>query len=217
MTSAESRPRVLEALRSNIETVSQGHVGTGLVGAQWLMRTLTDNGLGDVAYQIATQKTYPGLGYMVEQGATTVWELWNGNTADPAMNSANHVMQIGDVGVWMYEYLVGIRADPEKPGFQHVFIHPYTTGDLTFVKGSHKSLYGTISSSWTRRDGKFTLDISVPPNTSASVWVPAKQAETVMESGRAAGNAPGVKLSRLEAGSVVFETGSGTYHFESAL
>ena len=81
------------------------------MGAQWLMRTLSDNGQADLAYRIATQKTYPGWGYMVEQGATTVWELWNGNTADPAMNSGNHVMQIGDLAVWMYEYLAGIRTD----------------------------------------------------------------------------------------------------------
>ena len=109
----------------NIEQKSDGHVGTGLVGAQWLMRTLTDNGHADLAYKIATQKTYPGWGYMVEQGATTIWELWNGNTADPAMNSGNHVMQIGDLAVWMYEYLAGIRTDPEKPGFRHAIIHPY--------------------------------------------------------------------------------------------
>ena len=75
---------------------------------------------------------------MVEKGATTIWELWNGDTADPAMNSGNHVMQIGDLAVWMYEYLAGIRSDPEKPGFKHIIIHPYPAGDLTFVKASHQ-------------------------------------------------------------------------------
>ena len=79
---------------------------------------------------------------MVEQGATTVWELWNGDTADPAMNSGNHVMQIGDLAVWMYEYLAGIRADPDKPGFRHAIIRPYPAGDLTFVSGTHKTMYG---------------------------------------------------------------------------
>ncbi len=103
-------------------------MGTGLVGAQWLMRTLSDNGHADLAYKIATQKTYPGWGYMVEQGATTIWELWNGDTADPAMNSGNHVMQIGDLAVWMYEYLAGIRSDPEAPGFRHAIIRPYPGG-----------------------------------------------------------------------------------------
>ena len=83
---------------------------------------------------------------MIEKGATTIWELWNGDTADPAMNSGNHVMQIGDLGVWMYEYLAGIRPDPDKPGFQHVIIRPYPVGDLTFVKASHQSMYGLIAS-----------------------------------------------------------------------
>ena len=215
MVPEDNRPTVLQALQNNIETVSHGHVGTGLVGAQWLMRTLTDNGLGDTAYEIATQKTYPGLGYMVEQGATTVWELWNGNTADPAMNSANHVMQIGDMGVWMYEYLAGIRADPEKPGFQHVLIHPYTTGDLTFVKGSHPSMYGVIKTAWTRNNGKFTLTVTVPPNATASVWIPTKDAAQVTESGHPAGAADGVKFVRMEAGSAIYDTGSGTYRFEA--
>ena len=128
-------------------------MGTGLVGAQWLMRTLSDNGHADLAYKIATQKTYPGWGYMVEQGATTIWELWNGNTADPAMNSGNHVMQIGDLAVWMYEYLAGIRSDPEKPGFRHAIIRPYPAGDLTFVKASHKTMYGPIVASWKRGGG----------------------------------------------------------------
>src|SRR5450756_252858 len=97
MVPEDFRPAVVETLVRNIEQKSDGHIGTGLVGAQWLMRTLSDNGQADLAYKIATQKTYPGWGYMVEQGATTVWELWNGNTADPAMNSGNHVMQIGDL------------------------------------------------------------------------------------------------------------------------
>ena len=97
---------------------SDNHVGVGLVGAQWLMRTLSDNGRADLAFTITTQKTYPGWGYMVEKGATTVWELWNGDTADPAMNSGNHVMQIGDLGLWMYEYLAGIRTDPRTAGIQ---------------------------------------------------------------------------------------------------
>ncbi len=89
------------------------------------MRALSDNGRPDVAYTIATQKTYPGWGYMVEKGATTIWELWNGDTADPAMNSGNHVMLVGDLGIWLYEYLAGIRPDPEQPGFKHILIRPF--------------------------------------------------------------------------------------------
>ena len=136
------------------------------------MRTLSDNGRADVAYEIATQKTYPGWGYMIDKGATTIWELWNGDTADPAMNSGNHVMQIGDLGVWLYEYLAGIRSDPEIPGFKHVLIRPYPAGGLTFVKASHASMYGLIRSAWKREQGRFTLDVTIPPNTTATITMP---------------------------------------------
>jgi alpha-L-rhamnosidase len=209
MVPADFRQAVVDSLVNNIQTRSDNHVGTGLVGAQWLMRTLSDTGHADLAYQIATQKTYPGWGYMVEQGATTIWELWNGNTADPAMNSGNHVMQIGDLAVWMYEYLAGIRADPEQPGFRHALIHPYPAGDLTFVKASHKSMYGTVASSWKRDKGQFTLDVTVPPNTTATVWVPAKDPAGVTESGRR------MKPARTEVGYAVFEVASGSYAFRS--
>jgi alpha-L-rhamnosidase len=213
----DNRESVMATLVRNIERVSHGHVGTGLVGAQWLMRTLSDNGRSDIAYEIATQKTYPGWGYMVEKGATTVWELWNGDTADPAMNSGNHVMQIGDLAVWMYEYLAGIRSDPEKPGFQHILIKPYPAGDLTFVKASHRSMYGTIASSWKRGRGAFALEVTIPANTSATVWLPAKDAAAVTESGKPADRAKGVRFLRAEGDRAVFEVESGTYSFHAAL
>jgi alpha-L-rhamnosidase len=215
MAPAESRAPVLASLARNITEVTHGHVGTGLVGAQWLMRTLSENGLSDLAYEIATQKTYPGWGYMAEKGATTIWELWNGDTADPAMNSGNHVMQIGDLAVWMYEYLAGIRTDPEQPGFRHAVIHPYPAGDLTFVKASHQTLYGTLASTWKRDAKGFTLDIQVPPNTTATVWVPAKDAGTVTESGKPAAKAAGVKFVKSENGAALFEVGSGSYSFQT--
>lgn len=215
MTPPESRGPVLASLAHNIEDVTHGHVGTGLVGAQWLMRTLSENGRSDLAYEIATQKTYPGWGYMVEKGATTIWELWNGDTADPAMNSGNHVMQIGDLAVWMYEYLAGIRSDPEQPGFRHVILHPYPAGDLTFVKASHDGPYGRIASSWKRDPKGFTLDVTVPPNSAATVWVPTKDASAVMESGKPAAKAAGVKFLRAEDGAAVFEVQSGSYSFRA--
>ena len=217
MVPPENRESVVASLVRNIDQVSRGHVGTGLVGAQWLMRTLSDNGHAGIAYEIATQKTYPGWGYMVEKGATTIWELWNGDTADPAMNSGNHVMQIGDLAVWMYEYLAGIRSDPQKPGFQHVLIHPYPAGDLTFVKASHRSMYGTIASSWKRDRGSFLLDVTIPANTTATVWLPAKDSAAVTESGKPANGARGVKFVRAEGDRAVFEVESGTYSFRGAL
>jgi alpha-L-rhamnosidase len=200
-----ARQALLDHLVARIERESRGHVGTGLVGAQWLMRTLSDNGHADLAYRIATQRDYPGWGYMIEKGATTIWELWNGDTADPAMNSGNHVMQIGDLGTWMYEYLAGIRSDPERPGFRNVVIRPYLAGDLTFVKASHATLYGRVATEWRRQQGGLTLRVTIPPNATATVWVPAKG--PVAESGKP------VSPQRTENGAAIFEIGSGTYIF----
>src|SRR5581483_7639609 len=124
----EIRQRVFDHLVRKITEETKGHIGTGLIGGQYLNRVLSDNGRPDLAYVIATQRDYPSWGYMVEQGATTIWELWNGDTADPAMNSGNHVMLVGDLVVWMYEYLAGIRGDPEKPGFKHIILKPQPVG-----------------------------------------------------------------------------------------
>jgi len=179
------------------------------------MRTLSENGRADLAYKIATQTTYPGWGYMIGKGATTIWELWNGDTADPAMNSGNHVMQIGDLGVWLYEYVAGLRPDPEHPGFKHAILRPYPIEDLTFVKASHKSMYGTIRSNWKRENERFVLDVSVPANTTATVFVPNKDGAKVTESGQAADTAKGVKWVRNENGMAVYDVASGNYSFAS--
>lgn len=204
MVPSEDRERVFQRLVEKIEKESDNHVGVGLVGAQWLMRTLSDNGRPDVAFAIATQTTYPGWGYMVEKGATTIWELWNGDTADPAMNSMNHVMQIGDLAVWMYEYLAGIRPDAGKPGFRHIHIRPVPVEGLSYVKATHRSLYGPISSSWTRTGGRLQLEVTIPPNTTATICVPS--AGKVSEAG-------GLAPARVEKGCTLFETGSGSYRF----
>jgi alpha-L-rhamnosidase len=211
------RERVFTHLVRKITDETQDHIGTGLIGGQWLMRVLTAGGRADLAYTIATQKTYPSWGYMVEKGATTIWELWNGNTADPAMNSGNHVMLVGDLGIWLYESLAGIKPDPEQPGFRHIIMRPEPVGDLQFVKGSHRSPYGLIASDWQKQGGVFRWNITVPLNSTATVYVPAKTVESVSESGKPVALAQGVKLLRMEKGRAVFEVGSGNYSFESRL
>ena len=163
MAPAENRAALLGQSGQQHRAETNGHVGTGLVGAQFLMRTLTENGRADLAYQIATQPTYPGWGYMVAKGATTVWELWNGDTADPAMNSGNHVMQIGDLGVWMYEYLAGIRPDAANPGFRHILIHPYPAGDLTFVGVARIDVRQDRHLLEARRRRHSRLAVTIPP------------------------------------------------------
>jgi alpha-L-rhamnosidase len=217
MVPEQDRQKVSEALVRKIEEQNKGHIGTGLIGGQWLMQVLSDNGRPDVAYEIASQKSYPSWGYMVSKGATTIWELWNGDTANPAMNSGNHLMLVGDLITWCYENLAGIRPDPQQPGFKHIIMRPTAAGDLTFVKASHKSPYGEIVSDWKRDGDRFAWNVTVPVNTTATVYVPADGAASVKESGRPAGEGPGIKYLRAEAGVVVYEIGSGSYHFVSSL
>jgi alpha-L-rhamnosidase len=211
------RPRVFNHLVSKIEGESKGHVGTGLIGGQWLCRVLTEGGRPDLAYRIASNTTYPSWGYMVEKGATTIWELWNGDTANPAMNSGNHVMLLGDFIIWLYEDVAGIRADPKQPGFKHIIMQPHPVGDLTFAKASYQSMQGRIASDWKIEDSTFDWKIAIPPNTTATVFVPAKDASSVTESGQPAAEAKGVKFLRMENDRAVFEVASGNYAFRSRL
>ncbi|HEX3626713.1 MAG TPA: family 78 glycoside hydrolase catalytic domain [Verrucomicrobiae bacterium] len=203
------RERVFNHLVDKIENDSHGHIGTGLIGGQYLMRVLTENGRPDLAFEIASQKDYPSWGHMIEHGATTIWELWNGDTADPTMNSGNHVMLVGDLVIWFYEDLAGIKSDPAQPGFKHIIMSPTPTGDLTWVKASHLSPYGKISSEWHSDEGKFDWQVEIPANATATAYVPATGSENI--------KSDGVKPIRFGNGRAVFELGAGKYHFISEL
>ena len=195
----DMKAKVFAHLVDKIENETHGHIGTGLIGGQYLNRVLSDNGRADLCYTIATQKDYPSWGYMVEQGATTIWELWNGNTADPTMNSGNHVMLIGDLVVWFYEYLGGIA--PVSPGFKTIKLQPHPVGDLTFVKATHNSPYGLISSEWHKDGNKFDWQIAIPANATATVIVP--------------GGKPGRITCNGKAANATLTLGSGKYHIVS--
>lgn len=194
-----------------------GHVSTGLVGIRHLMRGLTYYGRADIAFRLATNRDYPSWGYMDEKGATTIWELWNGDTADPAMNSGNHVMLLGDLIVWYYECLAGIRNAPGSAAFKEIVLKPYPVEGLDRVDASYRSVRGPIVSRWTKSEGRFAWEVSVPANASATVHVPGRDAASVKEGGIAAGRAKGVKYLRTEPGYTVFEVGSGTYRFTAPL
>jgi len=209
------RPAIFRHLERKIVEETHEHVGTGLIGGQWLMRTLTRNGRVDLAYKLATQKTYPSWGYMIEKDATTIWELWNGDTADPAMNSHNHVMLVGDLVIWMYEHLAGIASDPDRPGFKHVLMRPEMPGDLAWVRAVHRGPYGEIVSHWRRDEGRFEWDVVIPPNSSATLWVPAGNGE-LREGGEPIARRDGIRFLRREGDRIVLEIGSGSYHFESS-
>jgi len=192
-----------------------GHVSTGLVGAQWLMRGLTDNGRPDIALKIATNRTYPSWGYMAEKEATTIWELWNGDTGDPGMNSGNHVMLLGDLLVWYYEYLGAIKA--AEPGFKKIEMKPCIPEGLDYVNASYHSVYGVIKSTWKKEGAKFVWKITVPCNTTAEVYVPAKASSEVTENGKPLSEAAGVSFVGMKEDYAVFEVGSGEYEIHQTL
>ena len=168
---------VFENLVERTEDMHEGHVSTGVIGIQFLMRTLTGHGRGDLALKIATNDTYPSWGYMVRNGATTIWELWNGNTADPAMNSGNHVMLLGDLIIWEYECLGGLKA--LEPGYKKIQLKPYPIDGLDFVNCSYESVSGRIESNWRRDGNRFEWNITIPANTEAEVWIPNKSGHKI--------------------------------------
>lgn len=192
--------------------LSTGFVGTGLLNP-----VLSSAGRTDVAYKLLTQDKFPSWLFSVKHGATTIWERWNGWTpdegfGDPGMNSFNHY-SFGAVGEWMQSVVGGIDTDPAQPGFKRIIVHPQTGGGLTHARATYKSIRGEVISIWTKQDGRFTLNVTVPANTTAEVWVPSADASSVMEGEKAASEADGVRFLRQEAGSAVFEVGSGSYRF----
>jgi hypothetical protein len=210
--------KYIEKLIYNIEEKTEvqhkGHIPVGLVGAEFLMRTLTEYGKSGLAYQFATEEEYPGWGYMVNNGATTIWELWNGNTANPAMNSGNHVMLLGDFNIWLFENLGGIK--PSNPGFKKIEMKPVIAGDLTWVKASHKSPYGPIESDWKIEDGIFSWKVVVPVNTTAIVYVPASSVKDVKMDSKPVKQSKSAIINGLENGYAIIEIGSGKYEFTSS-
>ena len=162
--------KVVESIIDKTMNECGGHVSTGVIGIQQLMRCLTEYGHGDLALKIASNDTYPSWGYMYRSGATTIWELWNGNTADPAMNSGNHVMLLGDLILWEYEYLGGIRA--LEPGYSKIQLKPYPIEGLDFVNCTYNSVSGRIESNWKREGNRFEWDFVIPANTTAEVCLP---------------------------------------------
>ena len=151
--------------------VDEGAITTGVIGTGWLMHALTKMGRSDVAWMLAANKNYPSWGYMAEHGATTIWELWNGDTASPKMNSGNHVMLLGDLLSWLYEDIAGIRA--AEPGFKHIDMSPdFSVDEIDNIDASYQSIYGTIVSRWKKEHGQLQWHVEIPANTKATLRLP---------------------------------------------
>ncbi|MCU0785910.1 MAG: glycoside hydrolase family 78 protein [Verrucomicrobia bacterium] len=206
----ELRPAILRKLEECIRVTRKGHLDTGMLGTYFLMNYLAEIGRDDLLWLVVTQKDYPGWGYMLEQGATTWWEQWNGYYSQ--IHSC-----FTSLDGWFYQGLAGIRPDPVAPGFKQIIIKPAVVGDLTWVKCHHDSPYGLIGSNWQREGGILTLAVTIPANTAATVHVPAKDAAGVTEFGKPAAQVVGVKFLRMENNAAVYAVGSGTYHFQSTL
>jgi alpha-L-rhamnosidase len=204
-----NKARVLSNLVAAVEK-SNDHIDTGILGAKYLLNALLENGRADVAYRIASQKDLPSWGWWIEQGATTLWEQWNGS------ESRNHIM-FGDISAWFYKALAGINPDPAAPGFKHFTIKPNVVGGLTSAEASYDSVRGRIVSDWKTKEGRLDLTVTVPTNTSATVYVPAADSASVKEGGKPAADAEGVSFLRVEDGRSLFEVGSGTYRFTAPL
>jgi alpha-L-rhamnosidase len=194
-----------------------GHMSTGFHSTYRMMLELSRAGRSDVAYELINATSFPSWGYSIENGATTIWERWDGYVKgrgfqDKGMNSFNHYA-IGAVAEWMYRVILGINNDDEHPGYEQFVIHPVPGGGLTWVKGSYRSIRGTIESGWRVDGATFTEDVTIPANTSATVYVPSKDAERITESGVPARQSPGVQFVRMDGDAAVFTVQSGTYRF----
>jgi alpha-L-rhamnosidase len=199
-------PALVDHLVKDIESRNWS-LSTGFLGTPFLLSALSDNGRTDVAYRLLLNETYPSWGYMLSKGATTWWERWDGDKGDPSMNSYNHYA-FGSVMAWVYRYVAGIDAIPDAPGFREIVIHPRLDSRITSARGEYDSVYGKIVSDWNGiPSGPFHLKVTIPPNTSANVFLPATAGALVTESGKSV-------AARAESGSYIVQIGSGSYEFE---
>jgi len=195
------------------------HLSSGFLGIPILLPTLTDMGRSDIAYRIIQNTTFPSWGYSIEQGATTIWERWNSYSKDRGfgdvkMNSFNHY-SLGACGEWMFRSMLGIETD--GAGFKKITMKPELGEGITWAKGHYDSIHGRIGSDWKIENKTFHWNITVPANTSATVYLPAMDAAAVTESGKVVSQADGVEFLRMEKDRAVYQVSAGSYGFVSPL
>jgi len=191
------------------------HPAVGFIGVPRLLPGLHEAGRDDVACRLLFQPTYPSWLFMVKNGATTMWERWNTfipgkGFEEPGMNSFNHVVW-GCVGDYLYGMIGGIRA--ETPGYKLIRIQPVISKELTWARTSYDSIRGRVSTAWNAEGGRLRLNVTIPANTTALVFLPANDAAPITESGKPAAQAEGVKFLRKDNGAAVYAVESGTYSF----
>jgi len=212
------KPKAAQYLEDDIQAKG-GHLSTGFVGVSYLLPVLTEAGKPDTAYRLLLQDTFPSWLFSVKQGATTIWERWDGWTPDkgfqdPGMNSFNHY-SLGSCGEYLFGGIGGIR--PATPGFKTIRIDPVIRPGLTWAKTSYDSIHGPIATSWKHDASHLTLDVTIPANTTATICVPATGLDTITEGDKPVASVTAVKYLRQENDKYIFEAGSGAYHFASKL
>ena len=194
-----------------------GHVSTGIFGSRYIYETLGKYGYGGFVTEILNQTTFPSYGFLFSRGATTFWENWGekifvdrGNSGDE--RSRNHPFQ-GGFDAWFYSGIGGIIPDPDNPGFKHTILKPHVIKTLDFARTRYNSIYGILKSEWSYKDNEFMWLITIPANTTATVYVPAENPYKIWESGKLASESEGVRYREMQNGKAVFEIGSGNYTF----
>jgi alpha-L-rhamnosidase len=195
------------------------HLATGFIGTPRLLPALHAAGRDNLAYQLLLQQTYPSWLYQVTLGSTTMWERWDGWTPGAGfesvtMNSFNHYA-FGSVGQYLYSAVGGIN--PASPGYKTILIQPVPGTGLTWANTSYNSTRGLISTAWTNVGSTFKLDVVIPPNTTAQIYVPTTNANAITESGVFATNSPGVTYVGFSNGCAIYAVGSGHYMWSSPI
>lgn len=211
----EQRLAAIQHLQKNLED-RNWRLGVGFLGVNLLLPTLTDIGLTDGAYFTITGREFPSWGYSIDQGATTIWERWNSYTkangfGDAGMNSFNHYAYGASVQ-WLYQTVLGI--DALEPGFKRILIKPEPGPGVTFASGYYDSIQGRIVTAWKIEGGKLKLDVTIPPNTTAEIRIPGDSLEKITEGINPVTEADGLKFLKSEDSLMIFDAGSGSYHFE---
>jgi hypothetical protein len=207
----KNRKTLTDSLVSDIRR--RGNAFTsGEVGYRFLLGALAQEGHSDLIYEMNNQTDKPGYGYQIKKGATSLTEKWDAGVG--SFGSQNHFMS-GQINEWFFHDLLGIGIDAEGAGFRKFIIKPMPIGDLEWVKGSYRTVSGLISVEWKRNNGTFELILNIPANTSATVYIPAKTENCVSENGKHVDKSKGIKFLRNEKDRVVYEVGSGEYHFVS--
>jgi alpha-L-rhamnosidase len=208
----ELQPKVFKRFEDEILIHRKGHFWGGITGGYFIVKNLIEFDRTDLMFEMTTKEDYPGWGDMLRRGATTVWEAWDGR------NSLLHSSYL-HIGAWFIEGLGGIRPDPEGPGYKRFLIKPGVLKDkpLDWVKARFESPYGTIRSEWRIRNGTLSLNVTVPPNTTGTLYIPTKDPGSIKEGNTPIQKTSGVKHLRDEKGCSVLELQPGQYNFETAL